>query len=160
MKLSPSVWAIALPIILAIPAFPKCANEIYTIWGTIQECCSKNAVKNAKVFVFVNDEAAQMLPWPGLELPNPQFPETTPDGLFFASYLFSTFKSYSFLFGHNCSKRPKTVELFIIADGYPPTRRLHKNFTITDEKGIKVIHLADTCMTDRVACSGNSSSTR
>src|SRR5258708_3992692 len=101
MKLPLSEWTIALPFIFAIPAFSKCAAETYTVRGTIQECCSKNAVRNAKVFVFVNDAAVQMLPWPGLELPNPQSPETSAAGLFFASYLFSTFKSYSFLFGHN-----------------------------------------------------------
>src|SRR6266581_1859438 len=101
MKLPQLGWAIASLFILAMPAFPKCATEIYEVRGTIQECCSKNAVKNTKVFVFVNDAAAQILPWPehGLEVPNPQSPETSAEGKFVASYLFPTFKSYSLLFG-------------------------------------------------------------
>jgi len=139
---------------LAAPAFPKCAPWIYTIRGTIQECCSKIAVKNAKVFVFINDTGVQQLSWRGPELPTQQSAETSAEGQFIGSYLFSTFKSYSFLFGHNCSKRPTTVELFILADGYPPTRRLHKKFTITDEKGVRVIVLPVTCLHDRVICNG------
>src|SRR5260370_23815641 len=127
MKLQSSGWPTAVLFILAIPAFPKCATEIYTVRGTIRECCSKNAVKNAKVFVFVNDDTAQMLPWPEHvpELLNPQSPGTSGDGRFVASYLFSMFTGYSFLFGHNCTNRPKTVTLVILADDYPPTRSLH-----------------------------------
>ena len=64
MRMPCSWFTIAFLFVPAMPAFPKCATEIYEVRGTIQECCSKNAVKNAKVFLFVNDAAAQMLPWP------------------------------------------------------------------------------------------------
>jgi hypothetical protein len=151
MKPSPPEWAIALFFILAGPAFSKCGIEIYTVRGAIQECSSKNAVKNAKVFVFVNDEIAQIRPWPehGLELPHPQSPETSTDGQFVASYLFSTWKGYSFLLGENCTDRPRKVTLYVIADRYRPKRKVHKKFTVTEENGMKVVSLPATCLPDR-----------
>src|SRR4051812_527169 len=102
MKRPRPQWAIVLLLMSAIPAFPKCATGVYTVTGTIQECCSKNAVKNAKVFVFINNDSAQRLSSSeqGSELLNPHTPETSVEGRFSASYVFSTFKSYSLLFGH------------------------------------------------------------
>ena len=64
MRMPCSWFTIAFLFVPAMPAFPKCATGIYTIRGTIQECCSNKPVNNAKVFVFINNESAQMLPWP------------------------------------------------------------------------------------------------
>jgi hypothetical protein len=110
---------LALATVAAVPALAKCPFADLAFTGTVRDAANGTPVADAKVLIFL-ENAVQPLP---VSCSDTGVPITDVDGGFSVSARFDTFKRYGRLRGHNCSHRPTTASVVVVAEGYTPIRR-------------------------------------
>ena len=93
----------------------KCANAKYTVKGEVLDDRGR-PVSGVRVRIFFDNHETPVAP-------EAELPLTTAEGAYNTEIYYPTLKSYSRLFGHNCSHVIRTVEIAITAERYSPYRK-------------------------------------
>jgi len=101
-------------------ASAKCVFTKYTITGTVQDESTRQAISNATLFFFFDDNENTRSD--GLTYPD--FFTTGTNGIFVATAFFDTYSGW-FIFDR-CNRKPKNLTVVITAPGYLTKRVIFK----------------------------------
>jgi hypothetical protein len=135
--------SLVLIIVMSNSAFSKCALLEWQITGTIKLEGSKNIVKDAQIFIFLDD--SQTTNVSGYATHYPDFVNTNSNGTFVSSNYFDSFEKRTLLKGDVCSKKPSKIEIIIIKSGFKTKRKIFdvSGLKIEEHKGLQKITLPD-----------------
>jgi hypothetical protein len=106
---------VLLPVTFSL-SFAKCGLEPYIISGRVIEEKTKNAIPDAKVFLFFDNYDGT---WSaGYDTKYSDYFKTTTSGNFEATMFFDRYSGWNIFTGDRCNARPKTVTIVVTAEGY------------------------------------------
>ena len=110
------VMTLALLSVTVSISFAKCGLEPYVINGRVIEEKTKNAIGDAKIFLFFDSYDGT---WSaGYDTKYPDYFKTNESGEFEATMFFDRYSGWSIFTGDRCNARPKTVTVVVTAEGY------------------------------------------
>jgi hypothetical protein len=120
LRLMRVLFIIAASLVIATPAWAKCALRPYRIAGVIVDRESGQPVQDATVHVFLDDyESTQA----GGYFTGPlDFFTSDRSGRFDATAYFDTYSGSGLFGGDRCTRKPKKITLVVAAREYPSRR--------------------------------------
>ncbi len=114
-------------------AHAMCALQKYTVTGVIQDDENSNPIKNATVFVFLDDYRGTSSR--GYSTRYPDFFTSLHDGTYQTTAFFDPYNGSRFFIGaEKCNRKPRHITVFITREGYLTRRRLFWRILLKSEK--------------------------